>query len=415
MLGGVKISRLKTRTWHKLENAVKRDKRALNTLNNHQAKMLQEEINNRNTISSSKQSIGYINKDLSYFWQKEKYKVKKGKRTVTKTKKVWIHRKIPARPTKDQAEQLARFNRDLNNAQVRQNKLKNSKHFKQTKRHRRKLEARLKKDNRNLNKFRKRRHKNATKTIKKAVKKQYSDFLAPKASLYETNGSNGKVVFIFATSETEDNQNTITSYPSDHGESNADDSINGDKTISIEGRLQGHTRGNKMSATQQYNQILDWRYHGVELTYRSNGAKGTHNMVKIYNKHFRIQSLTKTQSQPLKDEIVFTLSLKFVYAAEVTSTKQKVKNKGQKVPAGMCVAPKTVTGKKGMTMYDYSKKYHTTVKNLVKMNANKHYTAHTNLAGKKLQVTKGKFKSNQKTRNYARPHHAKVNIRKVGK
>ncbi|WP_105956180.1 phage baseplate protein [Apilactobacillus quenuiae] len=414
MLGDVNISKLKTSTWQRLENKVKHDQKALNTLNNHQAKMVQEEINNRNTINSSKQSINYIYRDLSYFWQKDKYKVKKGKRTVTKTKKVWIHRKIPAKPTTNQSNQLNKFNHDLSKAQKAQNKLKSSGAFKQTKRHRRKLEYRLAKSKRNLDKFKKRRHKNAVKTINKSVKRQYADFLAPKASLYETNSENGKVVFIFATSETEDNENTITTYPSDRGESSADDSINGDKTVSIEGRLKGHTKGNKMSATQQYNQILDWRYHGVELTYRSNGSKGTHNMAKIYNKHFRIQSLNKTQSQPLEDEIAFTLSLKFVYAAEVTTTKQKVKNKGKKVPAGMCVAPKTIKGKRGMTMYDYAKKYHTSVKNLIKMNSSRHYNSHTNLSGKKLQVTKGKFKSKQ-SKNYSRPHHAKVNIKKTRK
>ncbi|MCL0330533.1 phage baseplate protein [Apilactobacillus xinyiensis] len=405
------MSKLDTRTWRRLRNQVKKDEKVLHSLNNHQAKLLQQEANARATIKSSQDSINIIHKDLMYTWKKEKHKVKHGKRTYTKTTKKWIKRDKPQKPTKHQSEQLSKLSRDLALAQAKHSKIINSGAYKQTKKHKAKLSVKLKSAKRKLSKFEARRRKVAKKSINKSISKQYGDFMAPKASLYETQGTTGKVVFLFTSSETEDNQSTITGYPVDHDEEVADHSVNGDKTVSIEGMIIGHTPANNLSATQLYNELLNWRYKGTELTYRSNGAKSGRKMAHIYNKHFRIQSLTKTQDQALEDRIKVSITLKFVYVAQVTTTKSKVNQKGKKVSKGSCTAPKVIRCKRGMTMHDYAKKYHTTTKRLVSMNKKRHYTAHTNLAGKKLQVTVGSFKPTEHRRK-VRLHHAKTSLKR---
>ncbi|WP_353486075.1 phage baseplate protein [Apilactobacillus xinyiensis] len=405
------MSKLDTRTWRKLRNKVKKYDKAVHSLTNRQAKILQEAANAKATIKSSQDSINLIYKDLMYSWKKEKHKVKHGKRTYTKTTKKWTKRDKPQKPTKRQSEQLSKLSRDLAVAQAKHSKIINSGVYKQTKKHKAKLAAKLKIAKRHLAKFEARRRKTAAKSISKAINKQYADFMAPKASIYETQGTTGKVVFLFTSSETEDNQSTVTGYPVDHDEEVSDHSVNGDKTVSIEGTLIGHTPANNLSATQLYNELLNWRYKGTELTYRSDGAKSGREMAHIYNKHFRIQSLTKTQDQALKDQIKVSITFKFVYVAQVATTKSKVNHKGKKVSKGSCTAPKVIKGKKGMTMHDYAKKYHMTTKKLVSMNKNRHYTAHTNLAGKKLQVTAGSFKPTEHKRK-VRLHHAKTSLKR---
>lgn len=283
----------------------------------------------------------------------------------------------------------------------------NSSRYRQTKRKYDKLSAKLKKDQGNLNKFNRRRHKSNVISVNRAISRQYSSYMAPKACLYETSGDNNKIVFIFATSENESNESTITGYPVDHDEEVADHSLNGDKTVTIEGLIMGNTLSNKVSATNLYNTVLNWRYKGTELTYRSNGANNQH-MAHIYNKHFRIQSLSKIQDQPYVDAIKVSITLKFVYVAQVSFTKRKINHKGKKVAKGSCTAPKVITCKKGITMHDYAKKYHTTVRNLLVMNSKRKYTAHTNLAGKKLQVTGNASKNRTKKRL----HHAKTKVRR---
>ncbi|MCL0312785.1 hypothetical protein M2S00_06660 [Apilactobacillus sp. TMW 2.2459] len=405
------MSKLDTYTWRKLKSEVRKRQKAVSNIDSKQAKLLQQVANAKATIKSSQDSIDLINKDLSYYWKKEKHKVKKNGKTTTKTTKKWIKRAKPEKPSKRQSEQLSSLLKQLHEAKTKHHKIVSSGIYKQTTKHRAKLAAKLKTAKRNLSKFEARRQKAAKKSISKAISKQYSDFMAPKASIYETKGSNGRVVFLFTTSETEDNQSTITGYPVDHDEEVADHSVNGDKTVSIEGMLIGHTPANNLSATQLYNELLNWRYKGTELTYRSNGAKSGRKMAHIYNKHFRIQSLTKTQDQALEDRIKVSITFKFVYVAQVTTTKSKVNHKGKKVAKGSCTAPKVIKGKKGMTMHDYAKKYHTTTKKLVSMNKSRHYTAHTNLAGKKLQVTAGSFKPTEHKRKI-RLHHAKTSLKR---
>ncbi len=217
-------------------------------------------------------------------------------------------------------------------------------------------------------------------SAKNKIAKQLKKTGVGHSSLSSADGSTSAVVFLFNTSENEQNQNTVTSYPVAKNDPITDHSVRSSKTDSISGYLLGKDYNN------QYKQLLGWNYSGDLLKYSGNGTVKWDQVV--------ISELDKTYDSPIKNALKVNLTLTYVQivAAQTTKlTKKKVAKKGKKQSAGKKKSTKKyITVKYGDTYWGYAQKYGTTVAQIRKWNGSEKKTMYPvpgkNYYPKKIRV-----------------------------
>ena len=143
----------------------------------------------------------------------------------------------------------------------------------------------------------------------------------------------------------------------------------------MDGLITGKDRA---EANQKWRQLRSWHSNHNELTYKGD----------IYYKHFIMTELDRSYTN-LKDNIQVSMTLTFVRAAEITTSKgktsKKKSSKSSKTTAGNRHKNYTaITIKSGDTLYQLSKKYGKSVKWLAKVNKIK--DVNRIYAGRKLRV-----------------------------
>ena len=194
-------------------------------------------------------------------------------------------------------------------------------------------------------------------------------------ALYRTDGVGGVIFFAPINTESESNSTNVTSYPVDKGAPRSSYARVSSKSISLDGLITGHDRA---EANQKWRQLRSWHSNHNELTFKGD----------IYYKHFIMTELDRSYTN-LEDNIQVSMTLTFVRAAEITTSKgktsKKKSSKSSKTTAGNRHKNYTaITIKSGDTLYQLSKKYGKSVKWLAKVNKIK--DVNRIYAGKKLRV-----------------------------
>lgn len=196
-----------------------------------------------------------------------------------------------------------------------------------------------------------------------------------KMALYRTDGVGGVIFFAPINTESESNSTNVTSYPVDKGAPRSSYARVSSKSISLDGLITGKDRA---EANQKWRQLRSWHSNHNELTYKGD----------IYYKHFIMTELDRSYTN-LEDNIQVSMTLTFVRAAEITTSKgktsKKKSSKSSKTTAGNRHKNYTaITIKSGDTLYQLSKKYGKSVKWLAKVNNIK--DVNRIYAGRKLRV-----------------------------
>lgn len=196
-----------------------------------------------------------------------------------------------------------------------------------------------------------------------------------KMVLYRTDGVGGVIFFAPINTESESNSTNVTSYPVDKGAPRSSYARVSSKSISLDGLITGHDRA---EANQKWRQLRSWHSNHNELTFKGD----------IYYKHFIMTELDRSYTN-LKDNIQVSMTLTFVRAAEITTSKgktsKKKSSKSSKTTAGNRHKNYTaITIKSGDTLYQLSRKYGKPVKWLAKVNKIK--DVNRIYAGRKLRV-----------------------------
>lgn len=194
-------------------------------------------------------------------------------------------------------------------------------------------------------------------------------------ALFRTDGVGGVIFFAPINTESESNSTNVTSYPVDKGAPRSSYARVSSKSISLDGLITGHDRA---EANQKWRQLRSWHSNHNELTYKGD----------IYYKHFIMTELDRSYTN-LEDNIQVSMTLTFVRAAEITTSKgktsKKKSSKSSKTTAGNRHKNYTaITIKSGDTLYQLSKKYGKSVKWLAKVNKIK--DVNRIYAGRKLRV-----------------------------
>ena len=194
-------------------------------------------------------------------------------------------------------------------------------------------------------------------------------------ALFRTDGVGGVIFFAPINTESESNSTNVTSWPVDKGAPRSSYARVSSKSISLDGLITGHDRA---EANQKWRQLRSWHSNHNELTYKGD----------IYYKHFIMTELDRSYTN-LKDNIQVSMTLTFVRAAEITTSKGKTSHKksskSSKTTAGSRHKNYTaITVKSGDTLYKLSKKYGKPVKWIAKVNHIKDVNRIS--AGKKLRV-----------------------------
>lgn len=196
-----------------------------------------------------------------------------------------------------------------------------------------------------------------------------------KMALYRTDGVGSAIFFAPTETESESNQTNVTSWAVDKGAPRSSYARVSSKTISLSGLITGETQA---EALEKWRQLRSWHSNHNELTFQGD----------IYYKHFIMSQLDR-QYTGLKDNIEVTMTLTFVRAAEITTSKgktsKKKKSKSSKTTTDSRNKNYTaITIKGGDTLYKLSKKYGKSVKWLAKVNKIK--DPNKIIAGKKIRV-----------------------------
>lgn len=196
-----------------------------------------------------------------------------------------------------------------------------------------------------------------------------------KMALYRTDGVGSVIFFAPTETESESNQTNVTSWAVDKGAPRSSYARVSSKTISLSGLITGETQA---EALEKWRQLRSWHSNHNELTFQGD----------IYYKHFIMSQLDR-QYTGLKDNIEVTMTLTFVRAAEITTSKgktsKKKKSKSSKTTTDSRNKNYTaITIKGGDTLYKLSKKYGKSVKWLAKVNKIK--DPNKIIAGKKIRV-----------------------------
>lgn len=194
-------------------------------------------------------------------------------------------------------------------------------------------------------------------------------------ALFRTDGVGGVIFFAPINTESESNSTNVTSWPVDKGAPRSSYARVSSKSISLDGLITGHDRA---EANQKWRQLRSWHSNHNELTYKGD----------IYYKHFIMTELDRSYTN-LKDNIQVSMTLTFVRAAEITTSKGKTSHKksskSSKTTAGSRNKKYTaITVKSGDTLYGLSKKYGKPVKWIAKVNKIKDVNRIP--VGKKLRV-----------------------------
>jgi LysM repeat protein len=194
-------------------------------------------------------------------------------------------------------------------------------------------------------------------------------------ALFRTDGVGGVIFFAPINTESESNSTNVTSYPVDKGAPRSSYARVSSKSISLDGLITGHDRA---EANQKWRQLRSWHSNHNELTFKGD----------IYYKHFIMTELDRSYTN-LEDNIQVSMTLTFVRAAEITTSKgktsKKKSSKSSKTTAGNRHKNyTTITIKSGDTLYQLSKKYGKSVKWLAKVNKIK--DVNRIYAGRKLRV-----------------------------
>lgn len=194
-------------------------------------------------------------------------------------------------------------------------------------------------------------------------------------ALFRTDGVGGVIFFAPINTESESNSTNVTSWPVDKGAPRSSYARVSSKSISLDGLITGHDRA---EANQKWRQLRSWHSNHNELTFKGD----------IYYKHFIMTELDRSYTN-LKDNIQVSMTLTFVRAAEITTSKgktsKKKSSKSSKTTAGTRHKNYTaITVKSGDTLYKLSKKYGKPVKWIAKVNHIKDVNRIS--AGKKLRV-----------------------------
>lgn len=194
-------------------------------------------------------------------------------------------------------------------------------------------------------------------------------------ALFRTDGVGGVIFFAPINTESESNSTNVTSYPVDKGAPRSSYARVSSKSIYLDGLITGHDRA---EANQKWRQLRSWHSNHNELTFKGD----------IYYKHFIMTELDRSYTN-LKDNIQVSMTLTFVRAAEITTSKgktsKKKSSKSSKTTAGNRHKNYTaITIKSGDTLYQLSKKYGKSVKWLAKVNKIK--DVNRIYAGRKLRV-----------------------------
>lgn len=196
-----------------------------------------------------------------------------------------------------------------------------------------------------------------------------------KMALFRTDGVGGVIFFAPINTESESNSTNVTSYAVDKGAPRSSYARVSSKSISLDGLITGKDRA---EANQKWRQLRSWHSNHNELTYKGD----------IYYKHFIMTELDRSYTN-LEDNIQVSMTLTFVRAAEITTSKgktsKKKSSKSSKTTAGNRHKNYTaITIKSGDTLYQLSKKYGKSVKWLAKVNKIK--DVNRIYAGRKLRV-----------------------------
>ena len=196
-----------------------------------------------------------------------------------------------------------------------------------------------------------------------------------KMALYRTDGVGGVLFLAPNKTQSETKKTKLYSRPVDKGAPRSSYARVSSKSISLDGLITGHDRA---EANQKWRQLRSWHSNHNELTFKGD----------IYYKHFIMTELDRSYTN-LKDNIQVSMTLTFVRAAEITTSKgktsKKKSSKSSKTTAGNRHNNYTaITIKSGDTLYQLSKKYGKSVKWLAKVNKIK--DVNRIYAGRKLRV-----------------------------
>lgn len=179
-----------------------------------------------------------------------------------------------------------------------------------------------------------------------------------RAAIYRTDQKDKPILIAPTDAESEDTTSNVTSWAVDKGAPRSNYARVSDKQVTVTGIITGKTRA---KALQKFYKLRTWNSRHYELTFKGN----------VYYKHLIITSLHQEFST-YKYNLKVSITFKFVYAANVTTSKNKrhgKHSKSSKSVAGNRNKKYTkVTTKRGDTLWGFSQKYGKSVSWLQKVN-----------------------------------------------